>query len=110
MNNIYKNDYCQYITTSVYSVIDGEAFTERDLNVFQQAIAEWCVKNQLVADAIMEGDKILVRAGHFSEDAGRGMHTTIFRDIAREVGGVTDRGFSFNIKETIKNPYLGYGA
>lgn len=106
MSNIYKNDYCRYITSSVYSAFGGEALTETDLPVFQQAVAEWCVKNQLVADAIIDGDEIVVRAGHFSEDAGPGMQTAIFRDIAREVGRVIDKSFGFSIKETIKNPYL----
>ena len=104
--SIFSNDYCQYITTSVYSVFGDESFTETDLHVFQRSIAEWCEKNQLVADAIIDGDEILVRAGHFSEDAGLGMQTTIFRDIARDVGREIDKSFGFNIKETIKNPYL----
>lgn len=104
--SIFSNDYCQFITTSVYSVFGDESFTETDLHVFQRSIAEWCEKNQLVADVVIDGNEILVRAGHFSEDAGLGMQTTIFRDIAREVGREIDKSFGFNIKETIKNPDL----
>lgn len=104
--SIFSNDYCQYITTSVYSVFGNESFTETDLLVFQRSIAEWREKNQMVADAIIDGDEILVRAGHFSEDAGLGMQTTIFRDIVRDVGREINKGFGFNIKETIKNPFL----
>jgi molecular chaperone DnaK len=104
--SIFSNDYCRYITTSVYSAVGGESFTETDLRVFQRSMAEWCKNNQLVADATIDGDKILIRAGHFSEDAGPGMQTTIFRDIARDVGREIDKGFGFSIKETIKNPYL----
>ncbi|MEO7176065.1 MAG: Hsp70 family protein, partial [Saprospiraceae bacterium] len=106
--SIFSNEYCQYISTSVYSVFGDESFTETDLKVFQRFIAEWCEKNQLVADAIIEGDEIVVRAGHFSEDAGLGMQTTIFRDIVRDIGREIDKSFGFNIKETIKNPDLHY--
>ena len=105
MNNRFSNEYCQFITSSIYSGLGG-SLNEEDLPIIQQAIAEWCAKNALMADAIFDEGVIVLRVGHFSEDAGLGMQMSIFQDIGQKVSRIVNKGIIFDIKETIKNPFL----